>query len=396
MSHEILIKTEGDEQQIYAAFIENNRLVDLVKSARGQTDRRVGRIYLARILRIVPHLQAAFVDIGEDMDGFLGAREAHVLNPDATKDTPIEACIDAGDEILVQVTRAPWQNKGPQLTADITIPGRAIVAAPCRQKIMVSRAIEDEAERERLQKIVENACMGTYGEAIELDGINEMAGWIIRTAAQGLTAQEIAEDMRMIAAKWQALIKRTDHTAPPLLVHEDLTALSRILRDYVSADTSRIIIEGTHLFAEAQAYCKTVMPHSVPLLHPSDAGENLFERYDIASQIAHAEQPRIDLPSGGWLMIETTTAMTTIDVNSGSHNDDAYAVNREAIDEIARQIRVRALGGLIAIDFIDMPDAQKNADIQAHLSACFAHDKVPTRIGAMSEFGVIEMTRRRR
>lgn len=398
MSHEVLMSVENGLLRV--AQVDDGALVavsvaPLGKQSEDTTSRLVGRIYLGHVERVVSHLQAAFVDIGLDRDGFLGAREARALVPDADRDTPIEDCVQSGDTVLVQVTRPPQGEKGAQITADVTLPGRAVVLAPCRSRIAVSRSIEDEAERTRLADLAEGVREGRNGEALDVEGMEGAAGWVIRTAAVGLDEEALALDMRQAAATWEALIDKAEDTQPPALLHEDLGPIEKALRDLVRADTASVTIEGEAAFRIARGFCRDHMASVLDKLASADDGEVLFDRHDIAGQLETALAQRVTLPSGGWLMIETTEAMTTIDINSGSHDAPPQAVNLEAAHQIARQIRLRSLGGLIAIDFIDMSADEDSEAILAALDAGFQGDKNPVRIGPMSEFGVVEMTRRR-
>jgi ribonuclease G len=398
MTHEVLMSAENGLLRV--AQVDDGTLVainvaPLGKQSAADSSSLTGRIYLGHVERVVPHLQAAFVDIGLDRAGFLGAREARALVPDADRETPIEDCVQAGDTVLVQVTRPPQGEKGAQITADVTLPGRAVVLAPCRSRIAVSRSIEDEAERTRLADLAAGVREGRNGEALDVEGMEGPAGWVIRTAAIGLDEEALALDMRQAAEQWETLIDKAEATQPPALLHEDLGPIEKALRDLVRADTAHVTVEGEAAFRIARGFCRDHMPSVMEKLASAEEGEILFDRYDIAGQLETAMAPRVDLPSGGWLMIEATEAMTTIDVNSGSHDAPPQEVNLEAAHHIARQIRLRSLGGLIAIDFIDMSANADNEAILAALDAGFQGDKNPVRIGPMSEFGVVEMTRRR-
>ncbi|MBE8191448.1 MAG: hypothetical protein HAW64_04435 [Alphaproteobacteria bacterium] len=352
-----------------------------------------GRIYLGRVERVVPHLQAAFVDIGLPRAGFLGAREARVLVPEATIDTPIEVCVQDGDVVLVQITRPPSEEKGAQITADITLPGHALVLAPCRDHIAISRTIEDETTRNRLKEIVESA-------DIPVEGIDGAAGWVVRTAAATLRDAELTTDMAQLANTWQGIIEQAADTTPPLLLHADVGLLERTLRDVVRDITqiNAIVIDDAQVYEQGRNYCTTQLSDigdSVcALLQKSEAGEHLFDRHDIETQLTNALSPRLELPSGGWLMIETTQAMTTIDVNSGAHNAPAAQVNAEAALTIIQHIGLRRLGGLIAIDFIDMTDPDECQEIETLMHTAFDNDR-QVRLGTLSEFCVLELTRRR-
>ena len=366
-----------------------------VKAREDDVSKLVGGIYLGRVERVVSRLQAAFVDIGEDRSGFLGAREARVLVQGAERDCLIEDCVGDGDTVLVQVTRPPQNDKGAQVTADITLAGHAVVIAPCRSRVALSRAIEDTETRARLELSINEILAGKHGVTIDVEGMDGPAGWVVRTAAADMEVDELARDMAMVAEKWTELLERAQDAEPPTLLHTDLGPIERALRDGVKAETKKITIEGDAAFLAAQTYCKANMPAAFDLLHASDAGELLFDRYDVEDQIQKALNPRLELPSGGWLMIETTEAMTTIDVNSGSHDAPALAVNLEAATAIGRQVQLRGIGGLIAVDFIDMTDGDEQISIGDALARAFEGDRQAVRFSSMSDFGVIEMTRRR-
>ena len=396
MSHEILMSVENGLLRI--AQIDDGELTAITAAPLGKREdsrRLVGQIYLGHVERVVGRLQAAFVDIGMDRSGFLGAREARALLPDADRDTPIEDCVQDGDTVLVQITRPPHGDKGAQVTADVTLPGRAVVLAPCRNRIAVSRQIEDEGERTRLSELAAAIRDGKAAQQVEVEGMDGAAGWVIRTAAVGMDEDMLATDMAEVAAQWEALLSKAENSEPPALLYEDLGPVEKALRDLVRNETASVTIEGDAALAAARGFVREHMPAMAEKIGAPDAGEILFDRHDINGQIETALSNRVNLPSGGWLMIETTEAMTTIDVNSGSDDKLARVVNLEAAAIIGRQMRLRALGGLIAIDFIDMHEAGDNEAVLAALDAGFQGDKNPVRIGPMSEFGVVEMTRRR-
>lgn len=396
MTHEILMSVENG--LLCVAQVEDGHLTALQAAPLGKADaqaRMVGQIYLARVERVVGRLQAAFVDIGFDKSAFLGAREARALVPDATRDTPIEDCVEDGDTVLVQVTRPPQGDKGAQVTADVTLAGRGVVLAPCRTRIAVSRQIEDEAERTRLTELAEKIRQGDGIDAVDVDGMDGPSGWVLRTAAAGQEMDALAADMTQVAGQWEALLERAEDMDAPSLVHEDLGPIEKALRDLVRADTAAVVVEGAAGFATAKGFMRQNMTALADILSAAEDGEILFDRHDVAGQLDKAMSPRVDLPSGAWLMIETTEAMTTVDVNSGAAEGDALAVNLEAAVALAKQIRLRALGGLIAIDFIDMTDEAAHEAVLKALDAGFEGDKNPVRIGPMSEFSVVEMTRRR-
>ena len=396
MTHEILMSVENGLLRV--AQVEDGHLTALQAAPLGKADAQAsmgGQIYLARVERVVGRLQAAFVDIGFDKSAFLGAREARALVPDATRDTPIEDCVEDGDTVLVQVTRPPQGDKGAQVTADVTLAGRGVVLAPCRTRIAVSRQIEDEAERTRLTELAEKIRQGDGIDAVDVDGMDGPSGWVLRTAAAGQEIDALAADMAQVAGQWEALLERAEDMDAPSLIHEDLGPIEKALRDLVRADTAAVVVEGAAGFATAKGFMRQNMAALADILSAAEDGEILFDRHDVAGQLDKAMSPRVDLPSGAWLMIETTEAMTTVDVNSGAAEGDTLAVNLEAAAALAKQIRLRALGGLIAIDFIDMIDEAAHEAVLKGLDAGFDGDKNPVRIGPMSEFSVVEMTRRR-
>ena len=397
MSHEIFMSVENGLLRV--AQVEDGELNAVqaapLKQSEDKSGNMVWQIYLARVERVVERLQAAFVDIGFDKSAFLGAREARALVPDATRATPIEDCVEDGDTVLVQVTRPPQGDKGAQVTADVTLAGRGVVLAPCRSRIAVSRQIEDETERARLTDLAEKIRAGDGIDAVDVDGMDGPSGWVLRTAAEGQEIDALAADMANVAGQWEALLERAENADPPCLIHEDLGPVEKALRDLVRADTSAVVVEGAAAFAAAKGFMRQNMAPLADILSASEAGEILFDRHDVAGQLDKAMSQRVDLPSGAWLMIETTEAMTTVDVNSGSAEGDALAVNLEAAAALAQQIRLRALGGLIAIDFIDMTDEAAHGAVLKALDMGFEGDKNPVRIGPMSEFSVVEMTRRR-
>lgn len=396
MSHEIFMSVENGLLRV--AQVENGELKALTGAPLGKRDdsrRLVGQIYLGHVERVVGRLQAAFVDIGMDRSGFLGAREARALVPDADRDTPIEDCVQDGDTVLVQITRPPQGDKGAQVTADVTLPGRAVVLAPCRNRIAVSRQIEDEAERTRLSDLAAAIRTGTASHEVEVEGMDGAAGWVIRTAAIGMDEEIMAADMQSVAGQWEALLEKAENAEPPSLLYEDLGPIEKTLRDLVRQETTQVVIDGEAALAAARGFARSHMEALVDKISAPDAGEILFDRYDINAQLEAALSNRVELASGGWLMIETTEAMTTIDVNSGGDTKQARGVNVEAAAAIAQQVRLRAIGGLIAIDFIDMDSADDNEAVLTALDGGFQGDKNPVRIGPMSEFGVVEMTRRR-
>jgi ribonuclease G len=409
MSEEVLINVGPGETRV--AVVESGRPVELILERTMEDDLKaktgraghslLGNIFLGRVQRVLPGMQAAFVEIGLERAGFLGAREARCLceltHLDEHVLPPISACVTEGQTILVQAVKDPIGDKGARLSANVTIPGRLLVLVPNQSGVALSRRIEDETERERLTALVEEmvARFGSMGVT------GEPAGFIVRTAAIGATVEDIAADARQLAEEWRKVREIEKRVNPPSVVFHDLDPVSKTLRDYVSTDTSRVLIDDADAFGEAQRYARRAMPELLDRIQLFNGPGPLFSLYDIDGEIEAALEPRVELKSGGWITIETTEALTAIDVNSGRYTastgleDTSVCINLEAVAEVVYQLRLRGTGGLIVIDFIHMNDPENIAKVIDALNAGFAHDRVPTQISGMSEFGLVEMTRKR-
>lgn len=409
MSEEVLINVGPGETRV--AVVEDGRPVELflertmkddLKEKTGRAGHSlIGNIFLGRVQRVLPGMQAAFVEVGLERAGFLGAREARCLceltGLDEGALPPISACVREGQTILVQAVKDPISDKGARLSANVTIPGRLLVLVPNQSGVALSRRIEDEAERERLTALVEEMVerfnpMGVTGEP---------AGFIVRTAAIGATAENIAADARQLAEEWRKVRETEKRSSPPCVVFHDLDPVSKTLRDSVSAHTARVMIDDADAFGEAQRYCRRAMPEMLERVQLFNGPGDLFSLYDIDGEIEAALEPRAELPSGGWITVETTEALTAIDVNSGRYTaatgleETSVKINLEAVHEIAYQLRLRGTGGLIVIDFIHLNDPANIEKVLDAMNEGFAKDRVPTQISGMSEFGLVEMTRKR-
>ena len=409
MPEEVLINVGPGETRV--AVVENGRPVELVfermlddelKCRTGRAGHSIlGNIFLGRVQRVLPGMQAAFVDIGLERAGFLGAREARCLcdlvAPDEVDLPPISACVQEGQKILVQAVKDPIGDKGARLSANVTLPGRLLVLVPNQSGVALSRRIEDEEERARLTGLVERmaerlAACGVTGEPV---------GYIVRTAAIGASETEIAEDAERLAQDWVAVRATEAKSDPPVTLFHDLDPVSRTLRDNVGIETTRVLIDDPQAFAEARRYCQRAMPDMTDRISLFNGPESLFSLYDIDGEIDAALEPRADLPSGGWITIETTEALTAIDVNSGKYTsatgleETSVRINLEAAETIVHQLRLRGTGGLVVIDFIHMNDPANIEKVTTALEEGFARDRVPTQILPMSEFGLVELTRKR-
>jgi ribonuclease G len=436
MKKEILINAGAGE--IRTAVVEDGRLqelfIDRTLGLGDEAPRRgglsgrslIGNIFLGRVQRVLPGMQAAFVDIGLDRAGFLGAREARCLadipgfewsnglraSPARAADPVVQVrtpapngpderaprigdCVREGDEVVVQVVKDPIGDKGARLSANITVPGRLLVLVPKQQGVALSRRIDAEAERARLIALCEQMLAECPGRLVA------EAGYIVRSAAIGAGLPELREDAERLADIWAPVADRRGRLRAPALLHRDLDPIERIMRDEVDAATVRVIVDDVEAMAGARAYCRRAMPEAEERLEPFEGPGLLFDLYNVEDEIARLCHARVPLLSGGWITVEGTEALTAIDVNSGSFTDatgleeTSLRVNLEAAEEIGRQLRLRGIGGLIVVDFIHVSEAANVERILNALAQSLARDRTPTQISPMSDFGLVEITRKR-
>jgi len=366
-----------------------------IERGRGGDDTGVGAIYLGRVTSVVPAMEAAFVDIGTERSGFLSAWDARPHDwQDETgqrKAPPIGELVHEGQALLVQATKEPLGDKGARLSTRVSLPGRYLVLVPDAEGVFISRRIEDEEERARLTDAV-SAIAEKRGT---------QASFIVRTAARGAAADDLEADIAGLEELWGEIAADAAAAEPPVCVYSDLGPVERFLRDHVNAATHRVLIDDAAACTAAQNFVAEHLPDFAgSVAHYDDHGD-IFEEHGIEERIDALLDPRVDLPSGGYVVIEGTEALTSVDVNSGrytqadSHAETALATNLEAAREIARQLRIRDIGGLIVIDFIHMDEPDHEAKVTAALEEALARDKAPTRLGGISEFGLLEMTRKR-
>lgn len=401
MANEVLINVGAGETRV--AVITEGRLEELhIERTAGLPDGEgraghsaLSNIVLGRVQRVLPAMQAAFVEIGLDRAGFLGAKEARCLAdlPGFQETLPeIGDCVREGEAILVQVIKDPIGDKGARLSANVTIPGRLLVLVPNQHGVAMSRRIEDEAERERLAAIVS----GFEGQP----GMQPRAGYIVRTVAIGAGEAELREDAERLAVAWGDLERKKKAARAPATIYCDLDPVARALRDCVGVETDRVLIDDRAALDEARAYAAEAMPEVLEKLALYE-GPALFEVHGVEAEIEALLRHRVPLSSGGWITIETTEALTAIDVNSGSFTassgleETSFRINQDAAAEIGRQLRLRAIGGLVVIDFIHLGDSGHIAEVLRTLAMGLGRDRVPTQISPMSEFGLVEMTRKR-
>jgi len=392
MSTEILINASTHEAR--AAVVENGVLQEVFlerPSRRGL----ISNIYKGRVSRVLPGMQAAFIDIGLERTAFLHASDIldarHAgLGMEPPRNDSIRSLVAEGDEILVQVVKDPLGTKGARLTTYITLPSRYLVYMPKGQGVGVSARIEDEGERERLRSAVQSG----------IDAA-ENAGYIVRTAAEDAPAEALLSDMAYLRKLWEFVRQKGLRTQPGNLVHADLPLHLRMLRDLVSPDVDRVLIDQASAYREMQEFARSFMPDTLPRLELYEDPRPVFELHHVEEEIQKALDRKVPLKSGGYLFIDQTEAMTTIDVNTGAFvghrnlEETIFRTNLEAAVTIARQLRLRNLGGIIILDFIDMEEADHRRQVIQALERALADDHAKTSISSVSPLGLVEMTRKR-
>ena len=393
MTTEILINVAPRENR--AALIENGVLTELFverQSRRGI----VSNLYKGRVQRVLPGMQAAFIDVGLERTAFLHAADIAAQNPESTlvaapAAADIRTLVREGDDILVQVVKDPMGTKGARLTTFVALPSRLMVYMPRGDGIGVSARIEEEGERARLKALV--------GEAVPGGPVS--GGYIVRTAAQGATIDQIREDIQYLGRLWQHVRERGLLAAAGDLVYEDLPLPTRILRDELARGVDRVLVDNGASHAAMLEFAASFMPGSRTSIELYSGPRPIFDLHGIEEEIGKALERNVSLKSGGHLVIDQTESMTTIDVNTGAFvghrnlEDTIFRTNLEAAVAIARQLRLRNLGGIIIIDFIDMTDAAHRTQVLEALQRALAGDHAQTHIASVSSLGLVEMTRKR-
>ncbi|MFT4994672.1 MAG: ribonuclease G [Paraglaciecola sp.] len=390
MSSELLINVTPSESRV--ALIENGILQE-IHIERHTKRGLVGNIYRGKVKRVLPGMQAAFVDIGLDKAAFLHASDI-AIHSEVQEDVAshhiekkdIRELVRDGQDIVVQVVKDQIGTKGARLTTDITIPSRYLVFMPSVAHVGVSQRIEDAQERERLKAVVQEFC-------------SENGGFILRTAAEGVKEQELRQDADFLRRLWDIIrsrMKKKSH-----ILYEDLPLARRVLRDFVGTELNRIRVDSKLSFQELQQFTKEYVPELNNLLEYYPGDRPIFDHYDVENEGQRALERRVDLKSGGYLIIDQTEAMTTIDINTGAFvghrnlEETIFNTNIEATQAIARQLRLRNLGGMILIDFIDMTDADHQRRVIHSLELATGKDRAKINIHGFTALGLIEMTRKR-
>ena len=352
----------------------------------------VGNVYLGRVVRVLPGMQSAFIDVGLERTAFLHVADIWSEKTGNGHDgpRPIERILSEGQQLMVQVLKDPIGTKGARLSTQVSIAGRLLVYLPQEKHIGVSQRIEDEAAREQLRARIQ-----------QLLPAEEQGGFIARTMAESASEADLASDIAYLRRLWSEIRHRSEGAKAPVMLHHDLTLAQRVLRDLVSLETSRILIDSRENFQKLSAFAHEYMPLLAPLLVHYTGERPLFDLNGVEEEIQRALARRVDLKSGGYLIFDQTEAMTTIDVNTGgfvglrNFDDTIFKTNQEAAQTIARQLRLCNLGGIIIVDFIDMESAEHRNAVLGEFNKALARDHTRVTVNGFTALGLVEMTRKR-
>ncbi|RMG14284.1 MAG: Rne/Rng family ribonuclease [Planctomycetota bacterium] len=388
MTKRMLINVaEAEESRV--AVVEDDVLSELYVE-RASEEKYLGNIYKGRVANIEPSIQAAFVDFGQDINGFLHVSDIMpAYGKDAKDRQDITQVLSKGQEVLVQITKDQIRTKVPTLTTYISLPGRYLVLMPSISKCGVSKKITSEEERQKLRRLLK-----------ELDPPAGM-GYIVRTAGVDRTKEELSRDLDYLLNLWKAILKRVKTQESPATIYKETDLVIRSIRDLFVSDIDEIVVDDYDVYVRAKEFLHGVMPRYEDKVKYYAGPVPLFHKYHVEQQIEGLNAKRVPLPSGGSLVIEQTEALVAIDVNSGKFKGEknleetAYRTNLLAAEEIARQVRLRDLGGLIVCDFIDMKEQKHRNAVERHLRAHLRKDRARVRVARMSRFSLVEMTRQR-
>jgi len=408
---ELVINSTPTEVEI--ALVENGKLVE-IHYQKTNTNFTVGDIFLGQVKKLTPGLNAAFVDIGHKKDAFLhytdlgpklksllkftahsisGGQKTHELNhfdiePEIVKTGKIDQVLKKNQPILVQVLKEPISTKGPRLSCEVTIPGRYLVLTPFNDVVAVSKKIGNAEERKRLKKLVDSIKPRHFGV-------------IVRTAAEGKKVADLHEEMDAMMSKWKVVWEQLHKAKPPAKLLSELDKTSSILRDLLTDSFNRIVVNDRELYQNIRSYLASIAPDQVSIVKHHRSAKPIFEAYRISRQIKSSFGKTATMSSGAYLVIEHTEAMHVIDVNSGhkvpsgNQAEAVLAVNLEAAEEIARQLRLRDIGGLIVIDFIDMRSAEHRKTLHKQMRDFMKKDRAQHTVLPLSKFGLMQITRQR-
>ncbi|WP_297359603.1 ribonuclease G [Thauera sp.] len=387
MSIEFLINFTPQETRV--AVVEQG-VVQELHIERTASRGIVGNIYLGKVVRVLPGMQSAFIDIGLERTAFLHVADIWSDRQNGEGARPIEKILAEGQSLMVQVLKDPIGTKGARLSTQVSLAGRLLVYLPQEKHIGISQRIEDEAEREALRS-----------RLTALVPAEEPGGFIVRTMAESASDAELAADIAYLRKLWREISGSTVGLFPPKVLHEDLGLGQRTLRDLVNDETTRIRVDSRENFLRLSAFAAEYTPQVLPLLEHYSGERPLFELYSVEEEIQKALARRVDLKSGGYLIIDQTEAMTTVDVNTGgfvgarNFDDTIFKTNLEASQAIARQLRLRNLGGIIIIDFIDMENVEHREMVLEEFRKALSRDHTKMTINGFTALGLVEMTRKR-
>ena len=405
MGQEIAISVTREETR--AAVLDNGVVTDLYAD-RAKNKDFVGNIYKGKVLKVLPGMQAAFIDIGLERAAFIHAsdlstgtepgdtvvesevddKSQEMPRPRRQTVRPIQELLEEDQELMVQIAKGPIGTKGPRVTTYISLPGRYLVFMPNVDHVGVSRRISRDEERVRLKEIVKRLRKPGYG-------------FIVRTVSEGVTEEEVRSDVEFLTVLWQDALKKRDELPAPSLLHEDLSLVFRVVRDLFTKKVERLLIDSKEEYEAVKDFVHRVLPEQASRVHYYSKEEGLFDYLGIEMELSRALNRKVWLKSGGSIVIDHTEAMTVIDVNTGrfvgkrDQEETILRNNLEAVKEIAYQIKLRGIGGIIIIDFIDMEREKNREKVYQALVDAMATDKARTRISRISDLGIIEMSRER-
>ena len=393
MAEDILINVTPQETRVAAMA---NGVVQELHVERAASRGLVGNIYMGRVVRVLPGMQSAFIEIGLERAAFLHVADIWEERANgegasgAAATRPIEKILAEGEPLLVQVVKDPIGTKGARLSTQLSIAGRLLVHLPQDSHIGISQRIEDETGRKLLREKLQQQLPP-----------DERGGYIIRTVAESATDAELANDVAYLRRLWDTIRERAQTSHAPSLLHQDLSLAQRVLRDFAHEDTGRIVVDSRETFVRLQAFATDYVPKALPKIEHYAGERPLFDLSNVEEEIEKALARRVELKSGGYLIVDQTEALTTIDVNTGgfvglrNFDDTIFKTNLEAAQVIARQLRLRNLGGIIILDFIDMENPDHRAAVLAELNKALARDRTKMTVNGFTQLGLVEMTRKR-
>jgi ribonuclease G len=389
VTEEILINVTPQETRV---AVTGSGVVQELLIERSASRGLVGNIYMGRVARVLPGMQSAFLEIGLERAAFLHVADIWQYRKPISGEPakPIERILAEGEPLLVQVVKDPIGSKGARLSTQISIAGRLLVYLPNDPHIGISQKIEDESGRQALRDRLK-----------ELLPADEKGGFIVRTLAESASEEELRADLDYLRHLWSVIRERSVGADPPQLLYQDLSLAQRVMRDMVSAQTVRVLIDSRENYQKLAAFAQNYMTQVHGKLEHYTGERPLFDLYNIETEIEKALSRRVDLKSGGYLIIDQTEAMTTIDVNTGgfvgsrNFDDTIFKTNLEAAQSIARQLRLRNLGGIIVVDFIDMESQEHRGAVLEEFKRALARDRTRMSVNGFTALGLVEMTRKR-